>query len=153
MSPILAVTAPVFAMVAVGMALRRWKLIDDPFIQTASNLTFRVTMPVLFFLSLWRADIQHSLHPSLILMFAAATLLGFAGSWAWAVRTLPPVSRGVFVQGSFRGNCGVLSFALAASYFGDYGSSVGGVLAGFTILIFNILAVLVLSFYSPTLTF
>lgn len=150
---ILAVTAPVFAMVFMGMFLRRHSLINDAFIQTASSLTYKATMPTLFFLSIWQADLQSAFNARLVLFLCAFTLLGFLASWWWANRFIPYPQRGVFVQGAFRGNCGVISFALVASYYGDYGLSVGGVLVGFTILLFNVLSVLILSVYSPSLKF
>ncbi|MCQ8896679.1 AEC family transporter [Limnobacter humi] len=153
LSQILAVTAPVFSMVVLGLLLKRMELINEQFIQTASALVFKATMPTLFFLSLWKSDIRHSVQFELLAMFGISTLLGYLASWLWAMRKVTRAQRGVFVQGSFRGNCGVMSFALASSYFGDFGSSVGGVLAGFSILIFNVLSVLVLSVYSSTLEF
>lgn len=153
LSEILGVTAPVFAMVFMGLLLRKVKLINEAFIQTASTLTYKATMPTLFFLSIWQADLQSAFNAELVFFFCAATLLGFLASWWWATKTIAYGQRGVFVQGSFRGNCGVVSFALVASYYGDYGLSVGGVLVGFTILLFNVLSVLILSVYSPSLKF
>ncbi|WP_370262166.1 AEC family transporter [Limnobacter sp.] len=150
---ILGITAPVFAMVLMGLLLKKISLINDSFIQTASTLTYKATMPTLFFLSIWRADLQSAFNLQLVLYFCVATLVGFAASWWWASRTVEYRQRGVFVQGAFRGNCGVVSFALVASTYGDYGLSVGGVLAGFTILLFNVLSVLILSLYSPSLRF
>lgn len=153
LSEILGVTAPVFAMVFMGWVLRRVSLINDSFIQTASTLTYKATMPTLFFLSIWQADLQSAFNAQLVFFFCAATIVGFLASWWWASNFTPYGQRGVFVQGSFRGNCGVVSFALVASYYGDYGLSVGGVLVGFTILLFNVLSVLILSVYSPSLKF
>lgn len=153
LSEILGVTAPVFAMVFMGMLLKRQALINDSFIQTASTLTFKATMPTLFFLSIWQADLQSAFNARLVAFLCGFTVVGFLASWWWASRFIPYPQRGVFVQGAFRGNCGVVSFALVASYYGDYGLSVGGVLVGFTILLFNMLSVLILSVYSPTLKF
>jgi predicted permease len=152
-SEILGVTAPVFAMVFLGFLLHKIRLINDSFIQTASTLTFKATMPTLFFLSIWQADLQSAFNAQLVFFFCIATIIGFLSSWWWATKTIPYEQRGVFVQGAFRGNCGVVSFALVASYYGAYGLSVGGVLVGFTILLFNVLSVLILSIYSPSLKF
>lgn len=150
---IFVVTGPVFAMVFLGIVLRYFKLIDQPFIETSSRLIFKGTMPTLFFLSIWKADLQQALVPELLIATGLGTGLAFGLSWWWAARTLQPIQRGVFVQGSFRGNCGVVSLALVISYFGDYGLAVGGVLAGFTILLFNTLSVFILALYSPSFDF
>lgn len=152
-SQIFAVTGPVFAMVFLGYLLRRIKLINQPFIETSSSLVFKGTMPTMFFLAMWKADLTKALVPELIGGVAFGTLLAFFLSWWWAARTVGSIDRGVFVQGAFRGNCGVVSLALVISYFGDYGLAVGGVLAAFTILLFNSLAVFILAFYSPNYSF
>ncbi|MDX1668698.1 MAG: AEC family transporter, partial [Limnobacter sp.] len=88
-----------------------------------------------------------------LLATGLGTVFAFGLSWWWSIRMLEPSQRGVFVQGSFRGNCGVVSLALVISYFGDYGMAVGGVLAGFTILLFNTLSVFILALYSPSFQF
>lgn len=144
---VFSVTAPVFTMVLLGALLKKIRLIDDAFIGTASMLTFKATMPTLLFLSILRADLSTALQPWLVGYFCIATCLTFAGAWAWAARRVPAAERGVYVQGAFRGNCGIVSLALAAGLYGDYGLSVGGVMAGLIIVVFNVLSTLVLSVY------
>lgn len=68
------VTLPVFAMVFLGLALKRLKLIDRTFVSTASALVFRATLPTLIFISLIKADLSVALDVSLMVFFAAATL-------------------------------------------------------------------------------
>ncbi|PSJ47740.1 AEC family transporter [Zobellella endophytica] len=144
---VFAVTAPVFTMVLLGALLKKIRLIDDAFIGTASMLTFKATMPTLLFLSILQADLSTALQPWLVGYFCLATCLTFAGAWAWAAKRVPAAARGVYVQGAFRGNCGIVSLALAAGLYGDYGLSVGGVMAGLIIVVFNVLSTLVLSVY------
>ena len=45
------VTAPVFAMLFIGVLLKRVGLIDAVFINTASTLVFRGTLPTCCFLA------------------------------------------------------------------------------------------------------
>lgn len=145
----LGVTAPVFAMLFLGVLLRRIGWIDEPFINTASALVFKGTMPTLLFLGILRADLASALQPALLGYFVLATLGCFLLAWGWAVWRVPHAERGVFTQGAFRGNCGIVGLALAASLYGDYGLSLGGVLAGVVILSYNLLSVIVLALYSP----
>ena len=152
-SQIFAVTGPVFAMVFIGWVLKKCALIDQTFIETASVLVFKGTMPTLFFLAIWKADLGQALVPELLVAVGLGTLLAFGSAWCWACHTLQRHQRGVFVQGAFRGNCGVVSLALAVSYYGDYGLAVGGVLSAFSILLFNTLSVFILAFYSPVVQF
>ena len=143
------VTLPVFAMLFLGMLLRRLGQIDDHFIHTASGLVFNVSMPVMLFLAILHADLDTALQPALLGYFTLATVVGFLLAWGWALWRCPRAERGVYVQGAFRGNNGIIGLALATSLYGDYGLSLGGVLGGLVILLYNSLAVLVLEVYNP----
>ncbi|MFL1465846.1 AEC family transporter [Marinobacter sp. HN1S83] len=142
-------TLPVFAMVFIGLGLKRIGWINDDFVNTASALVFKATLPTLVFLSIVRADLETALNVHLLIFFLAATLASFALAWGWAVWRVPGEDRGVYVQGAFRGNCGIVGLALAASLYGDYGLSAGGILLGLVIISYNALSVIVLLAYQP----
>jgi malate permease and related proteins len=145
----LAITAPVFAMLFLGVLLKRLHWIDTAFINTASSLVFRGTMPTLLFLGIVRADLSAALQPTLLLFFVIATLVCFALAWGWAIWRIPHEDRGIYTQGAFRGNNGIIGLALATSLYGDYGLSLGAVLGGVVILCYNVLSAIVLAIYSP----
>ncbi|WP_323752285.1 AEC family transporter [Marinobacter sp.] len=142
-------TLPVFAMVFLGLGLRRIGWIDQNFISTASALVFKATLPTLIFLAIIKADLSATLNVSMLLFYLAATLGSFIAAWLWAIRRVPRDDRGVYVQGAFRGNCGIVGLALAANLYGDYGLSAGGILLGLVIISYNILSVVVLLAYQP----
>lgn len=148
-SQTIAVTLPVFAMLFLGWGLRQRRMIDEAFIGTASQLVFKACLPALIFLGILRADLSTALQPALLGYFLLATLVSFVLVWFWALRASPRADRGVYVQGAFRGNCGIVGLALAASLYGDFGLSLGGVLLGLVILSYNLLSVVVLELYSP----
>jgi len=143
------VTLPVFSMVFLGIGLKKAGWIDDGFIQTASTLVFKGTMPTLVFISIVKADLSQALLPGLLLFFTIATFACFGLTWVWAIRRVEYIERGVYVQGAFRGNCGIVGLALAASMYGDFGLSAGGILVGLVILLYNTLSVLILTWYAP----
>lgn len=145
----ISVTAPVFSMLFLGVALKRLGLIDAAFINTASALVFRGTLPTLLFLGIVQADLRTALQPALLLYFVLATLGCFLLAWGWAILRCPEADRGIYTQGAFRGNNGIIGLALATSMYGDYGLSVGAVLGGVVILSYNTLSAIVLAIYSP----
>lgn len=145
-------TLPVFAMVFIGLGLRRAGWIDTPFINTASALVFKATLPTLVFLSITQADLDTAFNPALLGYYVFATLACFGLTWGWAVWRVPYADRGVYVQGAFRGNCGIVGLALAANLYGDYGLSAGGILLGAVIISYNALSVIVLTAYHPART-
>ena len=142
-------TLPVFAMVFIGIGLRRIGWIDQGFIATASALVFKATLPTLVFLSIIRADLDTTLSISMLAFYFLATLASFALVWFWATKRVRKEDRGVYVQGAFRGNCGIVGLALAANLYGDYGLSAGGLLLGLVIVVYNSLSVIVLLAYQP----
>ena len=147
----LSITAPVFAMLFMGIVLKRVGWINDNFIHTASALVFNVTMPALLFLGIVHADLRTAMQPKVLGYFTLATLVCFALAWGWAIWRCPREDRGIYTQGAFRGNNAVIGLALAASMYGDYGISLGAVLAGLVILLYNTLSTIVLAVYSPVI--
>ncbi|MBZ9537553.1 MULTISPECIES: AEC family transporter [Modicisalibacter] len=144
------VTLPVFAMVFLGVLFKRIGWIDAQFVSTASTLVFKATMPTLIFLSIVRADLDVAFKPDVILYFLGFSAFSFFLAWGWAILRCPFADRGVFAQGAFRGNCGIVGLALAASQYGDYGLSLGGILAGGIIIVYNVLAAAILAYYSAS---
>lgn len=57
---------------------------------------------------------------------------------------------GIYTQGAFRGNNGVIGLALAASMYGAYGIS-WAIFAALVILFYNTLSTIVLVVYSPVI--
>lgn len=143
-------TLPVFAMVFIGLGLRVIGWINNEFVNTASLLVFKATLPTLVFLSIIRTDLSTALNPALVIFFTCATLASFALAWLWASWRILREDRGVYVQGAFRGNCGIVGLALAASLYGDYGLSAGAILLGLVIIFYNALSVIVLVAYQPS---
>ena len=88
-SQILGITAPVFAMLFLGMLLKRLGQIDAAFVSTASALVFNVSMPAMLFLAILHADLSTALQPALLGYFVLATVLGFLVVWGWALWRVP----------------------------------------------------------------
>lgn len=144
------VIGPVFTMVVLGVILRRIGLIDEAFISTSSDLGFKLLLPSLLFFAILGADLDTALQPRLVGYFFLATTLSFGLAWLWSLYSVQRKNRGVFVQGAFRGNGGIVGLALAANYYGEYGLSVGGVMNGLGIFLFNIFSIGILALYSES---
>nr|WP_031208556.1 AEC family transporter [Halomonas huangheensis] len=146
----LEVSLPVFAMVFLGAILRRLGWIDQQFVNTASSLVFKATMPTLLFLSIAATDTGALLSLGLTAWYLTISAAIFCLIWLWALWRCPHDERGVFVQGAFRGNCGIVGLALSASMYGDTGLSLGSIMAGGIIIVNLVLSAIVLSVYSST---
>src|SRR5690606_41273496 len=83
-----------------------------PAIYSFSLLDALPILPALLFLAILRADLSAALRPGLLIYFTLATVAGFLLAWGWALWRCPRADRGVYVQGAFRGNNGIVGLAL-----------------------------------------
>lgn len=143
----LEVTAPVFLLVFLGLFFARIGWINDEFNRVASRLVFNVTLPLLVFLNLLKTDLDQVFALDLLLYAGVVTLLAFA--WlVWRAKRLPDLAdRGVFVQGAFRGNLGILGLALAGNQYGEAGVALASILLALLIVLYNLLSVVALSLW------
>lgn len=140
------VTGPIFIMLGLGIALRRYRVIEDKFIETGSKLVFTVTLPALLFLSVVKADLAQIGNLNLLLFALVAnvaTYLLFEILAHWLVKDKNET--GVVIQGAFRANTGIIGLAYVTNAFGDNGLVVGSLYVAAITVLYNILAVITLT--------
>ena len=115
----LSITGPICVVLLLGIWLKQLGLLPDSFVESASRLVFQVTLPALLFLSMVRTDFSTMPSPWLILYGLLGTLTGFLVLELLAARFIPERrQRGIFVQGSFRGNMGIMGLAYVQNAYG-----------------------------------
>jgi hypothetical protein len=118
----LSITGPICLVLVLGIWLKRLGLLPDSFVESASRLVFQVTLPALLFLSMVRTDFSTMPSPWLILYGLLGTLAGFLVLEVLAARFISEQKqRGIFVQGSFRGNMGIMGLAYVQNAYGPEG--------------------------------
>jgi len=143
---IINLVAPVFIIVALGFILRRIGLINDNFVNLSSKIVFTVSLPALIFVEVYSIDLKAIFDLQLIVFIYAGTLFSFFLSWAAAVPFIPPGrDRGVFIQGSFRGNFAIIGLAIIANVLGTVSLGKASLLVAAVIPVYNILSVIVLT--------
>lgn len=147
-SQIFAVTAPIFSLVLIGVLLKRFRLLSEPFIQGASMLVYKATLPVLLGLATYRANIPAVLDSPLFIYYVFANLVIVLLSGVVAWRLIRSDQRAVFIQGGFRGNHGIIALALVMSLYGDEGLQIAGLMSGLAGILNNSISVLVFSIFS-----
>ncbi|PTY37692.1 hypothetical protein BGP77_14500 [Saccharospirillum sp. MSK14-1] len=146
----LEVTGPIALVVVLGMAFRRWEWVNDAFVQGGSKLVFNVALPSLLFINIVSARPTGMPGGGIILLALGFNLIWFV-VLSLLARPLVPHhdERGVFVQGSFRGNMGIIGLAFCLNAFGQEAALLASVYLAFVTLLYNILAVVTLSRWSP----
>ncbi len=146
MFDVIQIVLPVFLVVALGYLLRVRGLVSPAVNSGFSWLVFYVAAPALLFRGAATASLSSALDLSLIGSVYGVSLL-FALIVMTAGFRIDPARRGVVAQGSFRSNLVFVGLPVLASAMGT-GSEVMGpvsLLIGFTVPLYNFLAVVVLT--------
>lgn len=142
---ILQAVLPVFLVIAIGAAARRYCFIGEPFIDTANGLVYYLLLPALLFFKIGTSDFRRAFNAPLVLGGYAATLATFLLATLWSRRMrISPGEKGAFVQGAFRANLAYVGLPIVFSAVGDAGLRKAGILLGFMVPLLNILAVIAL---------
>lgn len=140
------VTGPIFLLLALGIWLRRTGMLSDAFVESGSELVFKIALPALLFIAVVKTSIDQSANLPLVGYGLAATLVIFVALEVFApVFVAPPRDRGVVVQGAFRSNLGIVGLAYCVNAYGEAGLVGASLYVGLITILFNVLAVITLS--------
>ncbi len=142
---IINIVIPVFSVIALGWLLKRWGLIDAVFLKQTNRLVYYVCLPLLLFYKIGSADFFANFNGRLVIGSILAVTVTFIASYLYSViRQYPDKARGVFSQGSFRGNIAYMGLAITLNAYGETGLTRAGILMGFLVPFLNLYAILAL---------
>lgn len=143
----LEITAPVFVVIFLGWLFYRRKLINDDFVNTASQLVFKITLPLLIFLNIIKSDLSGVFDSKILIYALIITFIAFL-FLVWRAKFISAIEdKGVFIQGAFRGNLAIMGMALINNQFGQVGIAKAALLLAVLIVEYNILSVIALSLW------
>lgn len=143
---------PLFVLILMGYILRRRNIINDAFVDVGTKIGFKMALPVLLFQQVSAADLNTAFNPRLVL-FAVASILLLIGILCLLVPVFIKgnAQRGAFIQAIYRGNFAILGVPLAINMFGEAGAAPTSLLLPFTVPIYNVTAVIILTLFDPSL--
>jgi malonate transporter len=140
------ITLPVFSLVFIGIWLKWRDKIDEAFTAKSSYIVFNLALPVLMFAAIVRTDIAQIGNPRLITFALLMTLVSFTILWFCSRALITDKHNlGVFVQGCFRSNLGILGLAFCVTTFADEGLAVGALLLAVITPLYNVLSIYALT--------
>lgn len=142
-------TLPIFLVMVIGYVLRRLRVVDDSFIKTLNSFNYKVTLPVLLFRDIAESDFYSVCDTGYVCFCFLATLTCIIVIWLIAgltYRDRPHL--GEFVQASYRSSAAVLGIAFIQNIYGTSGMAPLMIIG--TVPLYNVAAVLVLSFTGPS---
>ncbi len=138
---------PVILIMVLGYILKQKGFFTSEFLKIGNKTVFYVSLPILLYKNI--ADIEDisQIRMDVIgFMFAAVAIL-FVFGWIFALFISDPKQKGVIHQCIFRSNFALIGVPLAELMGGSNGVVMAAVISLFSIPLFNVLAVIVLSVY------
>ncbi len=141
---------PILLLVFVGYFLRLIHFADDAFFKKLNTMVFRVFLPILLFWNVYEIESLRQVQWSAVAYCVFAVLfICFIGYVLSKLFVKNRSSIGVMTQCAFRSNYAIIGIPLAESLGGAESVAFASILSAVAIPLFNILAVVVLSHYSP----
>lgn len=142
----LGAVAPIVLMVLVGYFLKTIGWMNQRFAKEANKLVFRVFMPVMLFLNIYRIKSFADFEFGFILYVVIALLLIFLVFTPLVKLVTKQKNRhGVLVQAAYRSGYSLIGIPLAESLYGAAGAIAATLLSAAVIPLFNVLAVICLA--------
>ena len=138
---------PVFALIALGMALKHWHLTSTDFLKTADRLVYFIFFPALLFWKIGGSPPSPAVNGHFYLAVVLAILIIYLGSITYICWRVPAFQAGTFSQNCYRINT-YIGMAIVINALGEEGIRPFGILIGFLIPMNNILAVATLTWYA-----
>ena len=134
----------ILILLILGITFRRTGFIDQHFINIANSFVFNITLPCLLFFSISSSPLTQSTNIPLFVFGVLFTLASALLFWLLSLVVIEQDKRGVFIQGSFRGNIGIIGIALVLNAYGPEILSVASLYMALIAIIDNPLSVLLL---------
>jgi predicted permease len=142
----LSAALPIFIIMCIGYILKKKNILDDHFIRNANVMIFNVALPVKLFDDVYGTALSEFFDVKFIGFIFAGIILTVVVSWGVGVLCLKDrAQHGAFIQGSFRGNFLYVGYSIMENLTGSIGVKAPLAVA-VTIPLYNILAILILSF-------
>lgn len=126
-------------------------MLNEEFIKVGNKFNFNVTLPCMLLLNMMDCDIRHTFDGEYVFYCASVTVICIVVIWFLAELLLKDKAIvGEFVQGSYRGSAAILGMALLMNISGNTNMAPLMILG--SVPLYNIFAVIVLTFESPELT-
>lgn len=141
-------TIPVFLVMVIGYILKNLHIIDESFVKTLNSFNYKITLPVLLFKDIAESDFYSVWDTKYVLYCFLVTLFTIAIIWILAgIFYKNKAQLGELVQASYRSSAAVLGIAFIQNIYGNSGMAPLMIIG--TVPLYNIAAVLVLSFTGP----
>lgn len=139
---------PLVLVILLGYLLRQRGFLSEAFVKTGNKLVFNVCLPCMLFINVYDIEGFGSINWGIVCYCVLMLLVLFVLGYGAAVTaTGDPRRRGVIWQCVFRSNFAIIGLSLAGALGGSQAEAVAAIISSVTVPMFNILAVIALSWF------
>ncbi|MGD8716811.1 MAG: AEC family transporter [Desulfobacterales bacterium] len=139
---IAATIIPIFIIILIGWVARQRGFIPDGFFEPANRLVFYLAIPAMVFRATSKASLKTDFDARVLTVTLVSVLIMFLIAWGvGTILRIPRRQRGTFIQNAFHGNLGYIGLAVAFYYLGAEGFARASIIAGFMMILQNLLSV------------
>lgn len=145
----LEIVAPLFLLLLVGYVIKLTGMMNDGSVRQVNKVVFKIFLPLLVFLNIYKTDLAASFNSSLLIYTVAGVAIQFLMSLCIVAFAEKDNSRrGVMLQGMFRSNFVLFGIPISTALFGDTAAGLASILISVIIPMYNVLAVLSLEMFN-----
>jgi len=142
---------PIFIIIILGWGARKKGFITPEFLVPANRLVYYLSIPAMIF----SAIVKSSFHEQFDSKVLFLTLFAAAGIYTTAylvtkIVNMGPARAGAFIQSSGHGNIGYIGLPIAFYYLGETALAKAGIIAGFLMILQNLLSVIALQLHDSS---
>ena len=143
------VVFPLFFMMVIGYLLKLIGIFNEPFLRQLNSLCFKVFLPILLFINMYKSDFSGIISAKLIIFAIGCVIATFAILMV-VIPLIEPhnTNRGVMIQGIFRSNYILFGIPIATALYGSDNTGTTVIVIAFVIPLFNLLSVVALGLFS-----
>ena len=142
-------TIPVFLVMVIGYILKHLHVLDESFVKTLNTFNFKISLPILLFKDISDSDFYSVWDTRYVLYCFLVTLASIAAIWLLAGLFYHNKAQlGELIQASYRSSAAVLGIAFITNIYGSSGMAPLMIIG--TVPLYNVAAVLILSFTGPS---
>ena len=140
-------TVPIFLMMVLGLFFNKIGWMDEEFANKMNKFVFRIPLPVLLFGDLAVVDIKEAWDTKFVIFCFIITLISITIAIGISCLLKDRSIQGEFIQGAYRSSAALLGIAFIQNIYGNSGQAPLMIIG--SVPLYNIMAVVVLSFFKP----
>ncbi|MBO7253468.1 MAG: AEC family transporter [Oscillospiraceae bacterium] len=140
---------PIVLLILLGYWLRQTGFLSAEFVKTGNKLVFNVCLPCMLFINVYDIEGFESISWDIVI-YSMVMVFGIflLGMLIAVLTTKQPKRRGAISQAVFRSNMAIIGLSLASALGGNEAVAAAAIVSAFTVPLFNVLAVFVLTYFS-----